>query len=125
MDPIGFTLENFDAIGLWRTEDNGEPVTGSAVLYDGRQVNGPSGLREWVVSGYTDQFVRVVAEKLLTYGLGRGVEAADMPLVRSIVREAQKADYRFSALVLEVVRSRPFQMNMKVTAVDPERKEGN
>jgi hypothetical protein len=129
MDPIGFTLENFDAIALWRTEDAGEKIGASEVLYDGRRVDGPSGLRKWVVANYSEQFMRVVAEKLLTYGLGRGVEAPDMPLVRTIVRDAAKADNRFSALVLGVVESKPFQMNMKMSenpaAGTPTRKEGN
>jgi hypothetical protein len=130
MDPIGFTLENFDAIALWRTEDAGEKIEAVETLYDGRQVNGPSGLRQWVVSNYSEQFMRVVAEKLLTYGLGRGVEAADMPLVRSIVRDAAGKNNRFSALVLGVAQSRPFQMNMKYSETRDNsaaegRKEGN
>ena len=113
MDPIGFSLENFDGIGLWRTEDEGTPVDASGQLFDGAKVDGPAALRAWL-AGYSDQFVEVVAEKLLTYGLGRGVEYQDMPLVRSIARSAARADNRFSALVLAVVGSKPFQMNMKM-----------
>jgi Protein of unknown function (DUF1592)/Protein of unknown function (DUF1588)/Protein of unknown function (DUF1585)/Protein of unknown function (DUF1587)/Protein of unknown function (DUF1595) len=112
MDPIGFTLENFDAIGLWRTEDSGEPIAASEILYDGTKVQGPAGLRNWLM-GYSDQFVEVGAEKLLTYALGRGAEAEDMPLVRRIAREAARNDNKFSALVLGVVRSDAFRKNMK------------
>jgi len=113
MDPIGFALENFDGIGLWRTHDEGTPVDASGQVFDGTKVDGPAGLRAWL-SGYSDQFVEVLAEKLLTYALGRGVEYQDMPLVRSIARDAARQENRFSALVLGVVRSKPFQMNMKV-----------
>ena len=113
MDPIGFSLENFDGIGLWRTLDANQPIDAASQVYDGTKIDGPAGLRRWLL-GYSDQFVEVVAEKLLTYALGRGVEYQDMPLVRSISRDAARSDNRFSALVLGVVRSKPFQMNMKV-----------
>jgi hypothetical protein len=126
MDPIGFSLENFDGIGLWRTDDAGEPVKASETLYDGTKVQGPAGLRQWLV-GYSDQFVEVVAEKLLTYALGRGVEYRDMPLVRSIARDAAGNGNHFSALVLGVVKSKPFQMNMKLqeTGIQNKDKKGN
>jgi hypothetical protein len=113
MDPIGFSLENFDGIGRWRTEEEGTPVDASAKLFDGTAIDGPAGLRQWVLE-YSDQFVEVVAEKLLTYALGRGVEYQDMPLVRSIAHDAKRNGNRFSALVLGVVNSKPFQMSMKV-----------
>src|SRR6267378_560802 len=112
MDPIGFSLENFDGIGLWRSHDEGTPVDASAQLFDGTKINGPADLRNWLAT-YHDQFVEVVAEKLLTYALGRGVEYQDMPLVRAIARDAGRDGNKFSALVLGVVRSKPFQMNMK------------
>jgi len=115
MDPIGFSLENFDAIAMWRTQDEGNSIDASAQVFDGAKIDGPAGLRQWLV-GYSDQFVQVVAEKLLTYALGRGVDYQDMPLVRSIARDAASDGNRFSALVLAVVKSRPFQMNMKVEA---------
>jgi hypothetical protein len=124
MDPIGFTLENFDAIALWRTEDMGEHIAATETMYDGTRVEGPAGLRKWIVSRYADQFKRVVAEKLLTYALGRGVEPQDMPLVRSIVRDSSRANNTFSSLVLAVVKSKPFSMNMKLTGIQS-RKEGN
>ncbi len=115
MDPIGFSLENFDAIAMWRTQDEANSIDASAQVFDGAKIDGPAGLRQWLV-GYSDQFVQVVAEKLLTYALGRGVDYQDMPLVRSIARDAASDGNRFSALVLAVVKSRPFQLNMKVEA---------
>jgi hypothetical protein len=114
MDPIGFALENFDGIAQWRTEDNGNPVDPTGALFDGTKIDGPVALRNWLVNSYTHAFVEVAAEKLLTYALGRGMEYQDMPLVRSIAREAGKSNNRFSALVLAVVKSDAFRMNMKV-----------
>lgn len=114
MDPIGFSLENFDGVGSWRTEDEGSPIDTKTLLYDNTSVDSPVALRNWIVNGYSDRFVEVAAEKLLTYGLGRGVEYRDMPLVRSIARDAGRNSNRFSALVLGVVRSRPFQWNTRV-----------
>jgi hypothetical protein len=113
MDPIGFSLENFDAVGLWRSHESGTPVDATAQLFDGTSIEGPVALRQWL-TGYSQQFVRVASEKLLTYGLGRGVEYQDMPLVRSIARDASQQGTRFSALVMGVVKSAPFQMNTKV-----------
>jgi hypothetical protein len=112
MDPIGFALETFDAIGQWRTLDGNTPIDAGSVMYDGTPINGPADLREFLV-GYSDQFIRTVTEKLLTYALGRGVEYYDMPVVRAIAHEAQSDDYRFESLITAVVRSDPFQMNMK------------
>jgi len=114
MDPIGFALENFDGIAQWRTEDEGNPVDPVSEVFDGTKIDGPVALRNWLVNGYTNAFVEVAAEKLLTYGLGRGMEYKDMPLVRAVAREAGKSNYRFSALVLAVVNSDAFRMNMKV-----------
>jgi hypothetical protein len=111
MDPIGFTLENFDAIALWRTEDAGDPIIGKETLYDGTTVEGPAGLRKWLL-GYSDQFVRVSSEKLLTYALGRRLDPEDMPLVRKIAREAGRSNNKFSAIVLSIVQSDAFQRNM-------------
>jgi hypothetical protein len=114
MDPIGFALENFDAIALWRTTDEGTPIDAADQLFDNTRVDGPVALRAWLM-GYSDQFVAVFVEKLLTYALGRGVEYRDMPLVRAIARDARANGNRLSAVVLGVVRSRPFSMNTKVT----------
>ena len=115
MDPIGFSLENFDAVGKWRTDDGGVPVDATGQIVDGTVVNGVTGLRA-VALRYSPQFVRVATEKLLTYALGRGAESSDMPLVRTIVRDADPVNYRFSALVHGIVTSDQFQMNRKPTA---------
>src|SRR5215475_12399296 len=110
MDPIGFALENFDGTGKWRIREAGQKLDASGQLVDGSPIDGDVSLRENMVR-YSPQFIRTVTEKLLTYALGRGVEYEDMPAVRSIVREVSKSDYRFSAVVLEIVKSMPFQMS--------------
>jgi len=119
-EPIGLALENFDAVGAWRTQDEGGPIDATGVLVDGTKVDGVASLRESLV-GRSDQFVRVVTEKLLTYALGRGVEYEDMPMVRSIVRDSAASQYRFSQIVLGIVKSPPFQMNMKAAAATQQR----
>ena len=98
MDPLGFALENFDAVGKWRTlDETGEPIDASGVLPDGTEVRRPApGLRQALLDD-SDQFVTTLTEKLLTYALGRGVEYYDAPAVRAIVREAAPQDYRFSS----------------------------
>jgi mono/diheme cytochrome c family protein len=116
MDPIGFALENFDAIGYWRTQDEGTPVDPSTQLFDNTKIASAVQLGRWLSDAYDDQFVTVATEKLLTYGLGRGVEYRDMPLVRQIARAVIADKGRFSSMVLGVVKSRPFQMN---TVVEP------
>jgi mono/diheme cytochrome c family protein len=114
-EPIGLALENFDPVGAWRTVDEGLPIDAAGVLVDGTKVTGVASLRDVLVRR-SDTFVRVVAEKLLTYALGRGVEYEDMPLVRSIVKDASGSkQYKFSALVSGIVKSPAFQMNMKMT----------
>jgi hypothetical protein len=115
MDPIGFALENFDAIASWRTQDEGNPIDASATIYDGTKLTGPTGLRNWL-AGYSDQFVQVTTEKLMTYALGRGLDHRDMPLIRTISRDAVKNGNKFSAIVLDIVKSKPFLMNMKIEA---------
>jgi hypothetical protein len=112
MDPIGFALENFDGTGSWRTREAGQPVDASGQLVDGTPIDSVTSLRQALLR-YSPQFARTVTEKLLTYALGRGVEYDEMPTVRSIVRESARSDYRFSAVVLEIVRSDAFQMNRK------------
>ena len=113
-EPIGLAFENFDATGAWRTLDEGSPIDATALMIDGTTVDGVVGLRGMLVR-YSDQFVRVVTEKLLTYALGRGVEDGDMPAVRSIVRDAAPGQYRFSSIVLGIVKSDQFQMNQKAS----------
>ena len=120
MDPIGFALDNFDADGRWRTRQGGEggtPIDASVALYDGQQVDGPSGLRQALLR-YSPQFVRMFTEKMMTYALGRGVEYSDMPVLRSIVRDVASESNRFSAIVLGIVKSAPFQMRMKSAEQD-------
>ena len=112
MDPIGFALENFDLTGKWRTHDGPRPIDASSVLVDGTKIDGPASLRDALLT-YQEQFVRTISSKLMTYGVGRGVQYYDMPAVRAITREAATEDYRFSSLVLGVVKSAPFQMRMK------------
>jgi hypothetical protein len=114
-EPVGIALENFDATGAWRTEDEGVPIDATGVLADGTKLDGVASLRN-AMTKYSPQFVRVLTEKLLTYALGRGVEYEDMPLVRSIVRKAELKNYAFSNLVLGIVESPAFQMNMKNAA---------
>jgi hypothetical protein len=115
-EPVGLALENFDAVGAWRTHDEGLPVDTSGKLPDGTPLDGGVAALRASLVRYSDQFVRVVAEKLLTYALGRGVEHDDMPTVRAIVRGAESSQYRFSSLVSGIVKSEPFQMNMKPMA---------
>ena len=111
LDPLGFALENYDGIGAWRSTDAGTPIDASGALPDGAVFDGPAGFRRALLS-HRKAFVSTLAEKLLTYALGRGVEYYDMPAVRAIVREAAGRDYRWSALVLSIVRSTPFQMRI-------------
>ena len=110
MDPIGFALQNYDAIGGWRdVNEGGSPVDASGVLPDGVRFEGRAGLRDLLLDRPED-FVGTLTEKLLTYALGRGVEHYDAPTVRKIVREAAGADYRWSSIILGIVNSTPFQM---------------
>jgi hypothetical protein len=118
MDPIGFSLENFDLAGKWRDTDGGVPVAASGRLADGTAIDGPAGLRQALL-GRQDAFAATAAERLLTYALGRKVEHFDMPAVRGVVRGAARQDYRFSALVVGIVQSTPFQMKKKVGGTEP------
>ena len=104
MDPLGFALENFDGLGRWRAG-----IDSSGVLPDGTKIDGPVGLRNVLLSK-KDQFVTTATERLLTYALGRGVEAFDMPAIRKIVRDAEPGDYRWSSLITGIAKSVPFQM---------------
>jgi hypothetical protein len=118
-EPMGLALENFDAVGTWRTHDGDSPIDATGVLVDGTKVDGVASLRGWVMSR-SDQFVRVVTEKMLTYALGRGVEYQDMPMLRTIVRDAAPGKYRFSSIILGIVKSPAFQMNMKTQDNNPQ-----
>jgi mono/diheme cytochrome c family protein len=113
MDPIGFTLENFDLVGRWRTRDGNAPIDATSQLFDGTPLDGPVSLRNALLAR-SDVFVRTATEKLMTYATGRALKYYDMPVVRQIARDAAKNDYRFSSLVLGIVKSDPFQMKMKM-----------
>jgi hypothetical protein len=113
MDPIGFALENFDAVGAWRTEDAGTPIDASGELSDGTRIDGVVALRNSILA-HPDRFAGTMTEKLLVYALGRGLDHQDMPVVRRILRTAAAHDYRFSSLILGVVESVPFQMRVKL-----------
>ncbi|HET9467626.1 MAG TPA: DUF1592 domain-containing protein [Vicinamibacterales bacterium] len=107
MDPLGFSLENFDAVGKWRTEADGVPVDAGASLPDGTQFAGIEGLRTYLADNKED-FVRTLSSKLLAYAIGRGVEYHDQPAIRKIARDAAASDYRWSSVILGVVNSTPF-----------------
>ena len=109
MDPLGFALEHFDAIGGWRTMDAQRPIDAVAVLPDGTRLEGASGLRSFLLSR-SEQFVRTVTEKLMTYALGRDLQYFDAPVIRKIVRAVEADEYRWSSVILEIVHSMPFQM---------------
>ena len=109
MDPVGFSLENYDAVGRWRTIEEGRPVDATGGLPDGSQFAGVAGLEQALLKR-PELFVGTLTEKLLTFALGRGVESSDAPAVRRIVRDAREMDYRFSALIVGIATSTPFQM---------------
>ena len=109
MDPLGFALENFDAIGRWRMEDAGLTIDASGTFPDGTKFQNPAEFRQVLLS-HRDQFARTFTEKLLTYALGRGLEYYDMPAVRKILRESASSDYKWSSVILGVIKSVPFEM---------------
>jgi hypothetical protein len=115
MDPVGFALENFDAVGKWRTEEHGEPIVATGKLVDGTEIDGASELRAALLK-YSDRFVQTVTEKLMTYALGRGLEYYDMPAVRQIARASEKDAYKFSSIVIGIVESPQFQMRARESA---------
>ncbi len=109
MDPLGFALENFDAVGQYRTHDAGQPIDSSGELPGGRVVSGANDLREVLMSQHRDEFVECLTEKMLTYALGRGLEYYDKCAVDRIVAQLEANDYKFSSLLIEIVKSDPFQ----------------
>jgi hypothetical protein len=109
MDPLGFGLENFNAVGAWRTQDGDFAIDPSGELPSGKRFQGPAELKA-LLQEDRNAFVRGMTEKLLTYGLGRGLERYDKPVVAAIAAKIPARNYRFSALVLEIVNSLPFQM---------------
>jgi mono/diheme cytochrome c family protein len=114
IDPLGFSLENFDATGKWRVKTTTGPVDASGQLADGTPVDGPVALRKAILK-HPEQFVRTMTEKMLTYALGRGLEYYDMPIVRDIAANAKSQNYRFSSIVLGIVKSTPFMQKVKAS----------
>ena len=115
MDPIGFSLENFDAIGRWRTMDSGFKIDASGQLVDGRKLTGTASLREALLA-YPDAFTGTMIEKMLTYAVGRKLETYDMAVVRAIQRDAERNGNRFTSIIFGIVNSAPFQMKVKQPA---------
>ena len=119
MDPLGFALENFDAIGRWRTRaEGGQPIDASGGFPDGTKFNGPTELRRLLVRN-PEHFATVLTERLLVYGLGRGTEYYDAPTIRATVRASAASNYRFASIVMGVVQSVPFQMRSAPSAAAP------
>ena len=114
MDPLGFALENFDGVGEWRVKETGGNIDSTGQLGTGAAVDGPVGLRKAILA-QPEMFVRTLTDKLMTYGLGRGVEHKDKPIVRDVTRDAASQNYRFSSIVLGIVKSAPFQMKKAQT----------
>jgi hypothetical protein len=109
MDPIGFALENFDAVGRWRETEDEAPLDTTGSLLRGKEFNGVSGLEQALLE-HPDLVARTLTEKLLTFALGRGIEYYDAPAIRKIVRDARDDNYRFSKLIVGIAASIPFQM---------------
>ena len=116
MDPLGFGLENFNAIGGWRTKDGQFPVNASGTLPDGRSFDGPQGL-ESILKAQPDAFAECLTRKLLIYALGRGLERDDDAVVEKIVKNVGADHYRFSSMILGIVNSEPFQKRRRETSV--------
>src|SRR5690606_23666546 len=119
MDPIGFTLENFDLVGRWREMDNGQPINAHTVLTDGTAIDGPVSLRNALLKR-SDAFVVAFTEKLMMYALGRTLSPYDEPAVRGVVQAAAKSDYHFSSIIRGIVESEPFMKKIKPV---PERQQ--
>ena len=112
MDPLGFALENYDAIGKWRTVDaaSGSAIDASGTLPDGTPFVGLAELREVLIEKRQQDFILTAIEKMLTYALGRGIDHNDAPIMRSVMRESAPDDYRLSSIIMAIVKSTPFQM---------------
>jgi hypothetical protein len=114
IDPVGFALENFDAVGQWqKTTREGLTIDSAGVLADGTAIDGPVALRR-ALTARPNVFVGTITEKLMIYGLGRGLEAVDMPVVRGVVRNAAPQNYAMHSIILGIVQSAPFQMRTKL-----------
>ena len=115
MEPVGFALEPFDAVGHWRTLDGSRPIDAHSQLYDGTKVDGPAGVRAFLLR-HQDQYLRNITQALMTYALGRGIDYGDMPMVRSVLRTASHDDYRFRSLIEAIAMSDLFRMNVVAAA---------
>jgi len=117
MDPLGFALENFDAIGRWRDADSGLAIDAVSTMPGGATIDGAAGFHDYLLSR-SDQFVRTLTKKLLEYAVGRTLEYYDEPAARRIIRDAAPGNYQWSSLILGIVESAPFQMRRVATAAD-------
>jgi hypothetical protein len=115
MDPIGFSMENYDAVGRWRTTDGEAPIDANDTIFDGTKIDGTVGLRNFLLSR-KDVFIQTLTEKMMTYALGRAVDYRDMPSVRRILSGSSAKDYRFSSILMGIVASPQFQMRVKAPA---------
>lgn len=113
IDPLGFALENYDVIGRWRAKDDGGPINPSAKLPGGAQFSGPSGLKSMLLNR-SDEFAQASIERLMTYALGRELDARDQPTVRAVMRQTEREQYRFHDVILAIVKSTPFEMRQKL-----------
>jgi hypothetical protein len=118
MDPLGFALESFNAVGEYRTKDASGPIDSSGQLADGTKIDGVVGLRQALLK-HPEYFVGTLTEKMLTYALGRPLEYYDMPVVRGIVQAAARNDYHFSSLITGIVKSEPFEMKRALESDPP------
>ena len=114
MEPVGFALEPFDAVGHWRTLDGTRPIDAHSQLYDGTPVDGPAGVRSFLLR-HQDQYLRNITQALMTYALGRGIDYGDMPMVRTVLHTAAHDDYRFRSLIEAIAMSDQFRMNVNTT----------
>jgi len=119
IDPVGFALENFNAVGQWQAATKeGLKIDSGGVLFDGTAVDGPVALRN-ALTARPEVFVGTVAEKMMIYALGRGLEAVDMPVVRNVVKSSAKNNYAMQSIILGIVKSSPFQMRTKLNNNEP------
>jgi hypothetical protein len=123
MDPIGFGLENYDAIGAWREKEGQQTIDATGEFLDGTRFHGPAELKEILLTQYRDDFLRCLTEKMLTYALGRKLDYYDAPAVAQIVEDLHRDDYRFSTLVVGIVRSEPFRFMITPQPADPRSRE--
>jgi len=109
MDPIGFALENYDGVGAFRTKDSGNAIDASGKMPDGHVFQGPSGLKDLLLTTYRNEFISTFTEKLMTYALGRGIEYYDQPAMRAIIRDAATQNTSIPAIIEAIIKSPQFQ----------------